>query len=66
MLPAPTTIATSTPRSRIAATWRAIRSTSAASVPYSSSPISASPESFSRMRLNWGSGCGQSPSPTRK
>ena len=56
MLPAPTTIATSTPRSRIAATWRAIRSTSAPSVPNSRSPISASPESFSRMRPKRGSG----------
>ena len=35
MLPAPTTIATSTPRSRTAATWLAMRSTSAPSVPYS-------------------------------
>src|SRR6476646_820863 len=55
MLPAPTTIATSTPRPRTSATWLAIRCTSAASVPCWRSPISASPESFSRMRLNLGS-----------
>src|SRR3954453_10518203 len=56
MLPAPTTIATSTPRSRIAPTWRAMRETSPASVPYSRSPISASPESLRRMRPKRGSG----------
>src|SRR6188474_2891331 len=55
MLPAPTTIATSTSRPRIAAICSAIRCTSPASVPYWRSPIKASPESFSRMRLNWGS-----------
>src|SRR6202161_2417090 len=54
MLPAPTTIATSTPWSRTAATWRATPATRAGSVPKSSSPISASPESFSRMRLKAG------------
>src|SRR5918994_14094 len=51
MLPAPTTIATSTPRPRTSPTWFAIRSICAGSVPYSRSPISASPESFSRTRL---------------
>src|SRR6476661_4915503 len=56
MFPAPTTIATSTPRSRIVDTWAASRCTSWASVPYSSFPISASPESFRRMRPNLGSG----------
>src|SRR3954453_3420659 len=55
MLPAPTTIATSTPRSRTAATCLAIRSTSTASVPKSWLPIRASPESFSRMRPKRGS-----------
>src|SRR3954451_13183094 len=55
MLPAPTTIATSTPRSRTAATCLAMRSTSAASVPKSWLPIRASPESFSSMRPKRGS-----------
>src|SRR6188472_1931196 len=55
MLPAPTTIATSTPRSRTAATCLAIRSTSAPSVPKSWLPIRASPESFSNMRRKRGS-----------
>src|ERR1700759_355191 len=52
MFPAPTTIATSTPRSITEATWVAIRSTSAASVPKSRRPIRASPDSFRRMREN--------------
>src|SRR6201996_7012706 len=52
MFPAPTTIATSTPRSRTEAIWVAIRSTSAGSVPYSRRPIRASPESFRRIRPN--------------
>src|SRR5215211_1818165 len=56
MLPAPTTRATSTPRSVTSWTWRLIRSTCAGSVPYSSEPIRASPESFRRMRLKAGSG----------
>src|SRR5215216_4944680 len=51
MLPAPTTIATSTSCARTSRTWLAIRSIWAGSVPYSRSPIRASPESFSRMRL---------------
>src|ERR687898_1195004 len=51
MLPAPTTTATSTPWARTSRTWFAIRSICAGSVPYSRSPISASPESFSRTRL---------------
>src|ERR1700730_11848358 len=54
MLPAPTTIATSTPWSRTAATCRATAATRFGSVPYSRSPISASPESLSRMRLKAG------------
>src|SRR5437764_7692327 len=55
MLPAPTTTATSTPRVLVALICSAIRFTSPASVPYSRSPISASPESLRRMRRNWGS-----------
>src|SRR5690349_17463658 len=55
MLPAPTTIATSTPHSRTVATCLAIRSTSAPSVPKLWLPIRASPESFSRMRPKRGS-----------
>src|SRR6478609_5488691 len=54
MFPAPTTIAISTPSSCTAATCLAMRSTSAPSVPYSSWPIRASPESLRRMRPNWG------------
>src|SRR5829696_4393095 len=52
MLPAPTTIATSTSCARTSRTWLAIRSICAGSVPYSRSPIRASPEIFSSMRLN--------------
>src|SRR5271167_3127528 len=54
MLPAPTTIATSTPWSRTAVTCRATATTRSGSVPYSRSPISASPESFNRIRLKAG------------
>src|SRR5580704_4338643 len=54
MLPAPTTIATCTPWSRTALTCRATAATRSGSVPNSSSPISASPESFRRMRLKTG------------
>src|SRR6266508_1437708 len=54
MLPAPTTTATSTPWARTSPSWVAIRSIWAGSVPYSRSPISASPESFSRIRLKRG------------
>src|SRR6202161_344802 len=54
MLPAPTTIATSTPCSCTSATWRATAATRSGSVPNSSVPISASPESFSRMRWKAG------------
>src|SRR5580692_5121875 len=54
MFPAPTTIPTSTPRSRTSLTWRATAATRAGSVPNGSSPISASPESFRRMRLKAG------------
>src|SRR5450631_1631864 len=54
MLPAPTTIATSTPWSRTAVTCRATATTRSGSVPYWRSPISASPESFKRIRLKAG------------
>src|SRR5664280_1488756 len=60
MFPAPTTIATSTPWSRTALTCRATAATRSGSVPYSSSPIRASPESFSSMRLKAGAIAGQS------
>src|SRR5581483_2959292 len=50
MLPPPTTIATSTPRRCTAATSWAIACTRSGSVPYSRSPISASPESFRSTR----------------
>src|SRR5436309_10637331 len=59
MLPPPTTIATSTPRSDtrwISAAMAAMRS---ASAPYSAEPMRASPESFSRTRLK----AGRPPSP---
>src|SRR5512132_3353920 len=55
MLPAPTTTAISTSRERVLPSCSAIRSTREASVPYSRSPISASPESFRRTRWNFGS-----------
>src|SRR5918997_7075063 len=54
MLPPPTTIATSTPRSATFFICPAIAWIRPASAPYSRSPISASPESFSRMRRNAG------------
>src|SRR5262249_6615813 len=54
MLPAPTTIATSTPWSRTSVTCRATAATRLGSSPYSSDPISASPESFRRIRLKAG------------
>src|SRR6476661_4083238 len=54
MLPAPTTIATSTPRSRTALTWRATEVTRSGSVPYSRSPMRASPDSLSRIRSKAG------------
>src|SRR5919198_1389222 len=50
------TIATSTPRSRTSRISAAIASTVGRSMPYSRSPISASPESFRRMRWKTGSG----------
>src|ERR1019366_1802363 len=54
MLPAPTTIATSTPWSPPAGTWPPPAATRSGAVPYSSSPISASPESFRSMRVKAG------------
>src|SRR5919109_237049 len=58
MLPAPTTSATSTPRAATEVICSAIRVTRSGSVPYSSDPISASPESFSRTRLKRGDAIG--------
>src|SRR5215213_6520104 len=58
MFPAPTTTAISTPRSDTAWIWPLIRSTRSGSVPYCSEPMSASPESFSRMRLKTASALG--------
>src|SRR5262245_18529053 len=52
MLPAPTTIATCTPRPRAARTCRAIAPMRTGSMPYVRSPRSASPESFSTTRWN--------------
>src|SRR3954466_7147886 len=54
MLPPPTTTATSTPRSCCLRPCSAIASIRPGSAPYSRSPMSASPESFSRMRLKAG------------
>src|SRR5919109_1019098 len=54
MLPAPCTTATSTPRSCTPLICAAIASTRAGSVPYSRSPMSASPESLRRMRSKAG------------
>src|SRR5919109_482266 len=51
MLPAPTTIATSTPRRCTRATAPAIARIRSGSVPYSSWPISDSPDSLSSRRL---------------
>src|SRR5262249_15032609 len=54
MVPAPTAIAASTPRSRPALTPRATGCTRSGAVPYCSSPIRASPDSLSRIRLKAG------------
>src|SRR5918993_5943140 len=54
MLPPPTTIATSTPRSWTLRTCLAIVWMRTGSAPYSSVPIRASPESLRRMRLKAG------------
>src|SRR5918995_2836347 len=58
MLPAPSTTATSTPRSCRPLIWRAICRTTSGSVPYSRSPIRASPDSLRRIRLKTGSAIG--------
>src|SRR5919108_163990 len=58
MFPAPTTRATSTPRPATEVTCWAIRATRSGSVPYSSEPMRASPESFSRTRLKRGDAIG--------
>src|SRR3954453_19679187 len=50
MLPAPRTIATSVPSSRSRLIWSAMRPRVSGSVPKSSGPIRASPDSFSRTR----------------
>src|SRR3954453_22714226 len=55
MLPPPTTIATSTPRSVIPFTAVAMEAMRWGSVPKGRSPISASPDSFSRSRRKTGS-----------
>src|SRR3954454_1686691 len=54
MLPAPRTIATSMPSSCSALIWSAMRPSVSGSVPKSRSPMRASPESFSRIRLKAG------------
>src|SRR5436305_12681881 len=54
MLPPPTTIATSTPRRCTPAISAAIACTHFGSVPYSRSPINASPESLSSTRRKTG------------
>src|SRR3954468_12237745 len=56
MLPAPTTPASSTPRACTAPICPATASTRSGSSPWSRVPISASPDSFRRIRLNAG-GC---------
>src|SRR5919201_3329776 len=52
MFPAPTTIAISTPLACTSTISSATASIVSRSIPYSRSPISDSPESFSRMRRN--------------
>src|SRR3954468_361121 len=54
MLPAPRTIATSVPSSRSRLIWSAMRPRVSGSVPKSSGPIRASPDSFSRTLENSG------------
>src|SRR5215210_5719254 len=60
MFPAPSTTATWTSRSVRPWIWRASWRTTSGSVPYSRSPIRASPESLSRIRLKTGSATGPS------
>src|SRR5918997_6367324 len=63
MLPPPTTTATCTPRSTTSRICVAIAAMRSGSEPYSSWPIRASPESFSRTRRKAGSPPG-APSPS--
>src|SRR3954454_18352498 len=55
MLPPPRTMPISTPRSCTTLSWSAIAPTVAGSVPYSSGPMRASPDSLIRTRLKTGS-----------
>src|SRR5215213_2113565 len=64
MLPAPTTIASSTPRDWMSTSSSAIDSIVARSMPYSLGPISASPESFRRIRPNAGAALGVATAPS--
>src|SRR5215217_2362866 len=64
MLPAPTTIASSTPRDWMSTSSSAIDSIVARSMPYSLGPISASPESFRRIRPNAGAASGVATAPS--
>src|SRR3954454_782769 len=61
MLPAPSTTATSTPSSRTRLICSAIAASFAGSVPKSSEPMRASPDSFSRIRENFGSAANLEP-----
>ena len=56
MLPPPTTIPSSTPSDRTSLMSSTIEASVARLMPKASSPISASPESFRRIRLNLGAG----------
>src|SRR5918999_2879435 len=62
MFPPPTTMATSTPRSVTPLTASAIAPIRSRSAPYSSSPMSASPDSFRRMRRK--AACPSLPAPS--
>src|SRR5215210_8099133 len=64
MLPAPTTIASSTPRDWMSTSSSAIDSIVARSMPYSLGPISASPESFRRIRPYAGAASGVATAPS--
>src|SRR5437879_4464728 len=58
MLPPPMTTATSTPRARTSATSEAMFSSVAGSMPKPPAPMSASPDSLSRIRLKRGLAAG--------
>src|SRR5215207_512683 len=64
MLPAPTTIAISTPRDCTSTSSSAVDSTVARSMPYCLGPISASPDSFRRIRPNAGAASGAATAPS--